>query len=95
MSRTVFISGKITGLARNSVKEKLGVIDRHLKSAGFQTKKPAIALGDSLAEDSAKNDIKTMLECDELHLASDWQNCTQAMLQRDIALRLGMQVVYH
>jgi len=42
-----------------------------------------------------RNDIKKMLECDEVHMLPDWQESRGAQLERDIALRLGMHVVYH
>ncbi|NDC41298.1 MAG: DUF4406 domain-containing protein, partial [Chitinophagia bacterium] len=46
-------------------------------------------------KDAIKNDIKRMLDCDEVHLLPDWQESRGAQLERDIAIRLGMQVVYH
>jgi len=46
-------------------------------------------------DDTVRADIKTMLECDEVHLLPDWQESRGAQLERDIAVRLGMQIVYH
>jgi hypothetical protein len=52
------------------------------------------ALQDPLGK-NLKNDIKKMLECDEVHMLPDWQQSKSAQLERDIAIRLGIPVVYH
>jgi Domain of unknown function (DUF4406) len=36
-----------------------------------------------------------MLQCDEVHLLPCWNESRGAQLERDIAIRLGMNVVYH
>jgi len=90
MNRTAYIAGKITGLPKGIVKDKFNTMARQLSGMGYQVVKP-----DAVTDDAVRNDIKKMLECDEVHLLSDWQDSRGAQLERDIALRLGMQVVYH
>ena len=63
---------------------------------GYHVVKPDAVTDDTKTwGEAVRNDIKKMLECDEVHLLSDWQDSRGAQLERDIALRLGMQVVYH
>lgn len=96
MKRTAYVAGRITGLPRAHVKEKFNMISRQLTDQGYRVVKPAAVTDDSKPwDDAVRDDIKTMLECDEVHLLPDWQESRGAQLERDIALRLGMHVVYH
>lgn len=94
MNRTAYVSGNITGLPKTAVQSKFDIIGEELAGKGYQVVKPE-ALSDESKASDVRNDIKKMLECDEVHLLSDWQDSRGAQLERDIALRLGMQVVYH
>lgn len=98
MNRTAYVAGKITGLPIGEVKQKFNIISNELTGKGYDVVTP-IAVGvtdDSRRwDDAIRSDIKQMLECDEVHLLPDWQESRGAQLERDIALRLGMQVVYH
>jgi hypothetical protein len=96
MNRTAYIAGKITGLPIGDVKDKFNVMATELSGMGYEVIKPEAINNESQTWDAAvRNDIKKMLECDEVHLLPDWQESRGAQLERDIALRLGMQVVYH
>ncbi len=96
MKRTVYIAGKITGLPKEEVQSKFNNITSRLTDMGYNVVNPAATLEEERNwRDSVRSDIKKMLECDEVHLLPDWQESRGAQLERDIALRLGMQVVYH
>ena len=96
MNRTAYIAGKITGLPKGEVKEKFSLVSSELTAMGYHVVSPVGVSDDSKTwDDAVRNDIKKMLECDEVHLLADWQDSRGAQLERDIALRLGMQVVYH
>jgi hypothetical protein len=96
MSRIAYVAGKVTGLPEDQVKSKFNVITAQLNSMGYHVEKP-VAVGDNSHtwNEAIRNDIKKMLECDEVHMLPDWQDSKGALLERDIALRLGMRVVYH
>ena len=96
MKKTAYVAGKITGLPKEDVNDKFNMIADELAEMGYQVVKPVSVSDDSRSwEDGVRSDIKTMLECDEVHLLPDWQESRGAQLERDIAVRLGMQVVYH
>jgi hypothetical protein len=96
MNRTAYIAGKITGLPKENVKDKFNVMAKQLSCMGYHVVKPdAVTDSSKTWNDAVRNDIKKMLECDEVHLLPDWQDSRGAQLERDIALRLGIQVVYH
>ena len=96
MTKTVYRAGKITGLPKEDVKSKFNMITTQLHSMGYHVVRPlAVSEEGTTWPDSIRLDIKKMLECDEVHLLPDWQESRGAQLERDIALRLGMHVVYH
>ena len=96
MNRTAYIAGKITGLPKRNVKDKFNLVADELSAMGYHVVRPVAVNDDSKTwDDAVRNDIKQMLECDEVHMLPDWQDSRGAQLERDIALRLGMQVVYH
>lgn len=96
MKRTVYVAGKITGLPKEEVKTKFSNITSRLSDMGYTVVNPAESLEDNRSwRDSVREDIKKMLECDEVHMLPDWKESRGAQLERDIALRLGMEVVYH
>ena len=96
MNRTAYIAGKITGFPKGDVKDKFNTMAQQLSGMGYHVVKPDGVYDDTKTwNDAVKNDIRKMLECDEVHLLSDWQDSRGAQLERDIALRLGMQVIYH
>ena len=96
MNRTAYIAGKVKGLPKGQVKDKFNLMARLLSGMGYRVVKPDAVTDDTkIWDDVAPNDIKKMLECDEIHLLPDWQESRGAQLERDIALRLGIQIVYH
>lgn len=96
MTRRVYVAGKVTGLPKEQVTSKFNQIATKLNGLGYHVVKP-IAITDEARtwDDAMRSDIKKMLECDELHMLPDWQESRGAQLERDIAIRLGMNVVYH
>jgi hypothetical protein len=96
MTRTAYIAGKITGLPKGQVIDKFNNMANELTGMGYHVVKPA-AIHENPAswDDAVRSDIKKMLECDEVHMLPDWQESRGAQLERDIALRLGMELVYH
>ena len=97
MNRTAYIAGQITGMPIAQAAQKFNTMAIKLSSMGYNVVKPDALLHQEAAivNNATRNDIKKMLECDELHLLPGWQQCRGAQLQRDIALRLGMELVYH
>ena len=94
--RTAYVAGKITGLPKAHVQQKFNVITDKLTGMGYNVVNPrAVNDNESNWDDTVRADIKTMLECDEVHLLPDCQESRGAQLERDIAVRLGMQIVYH
>jgi hypothetical protein len=86
----------MTGLNSGQLTDKFNTMASKLAGMGYNVVKPAAVNEDSPNWDLiVRSDIKKMLECDEVHLLPDWQDSRSARLYRDIALRVGMSVVYY
>lgn len=94
MNRTAYIAGMITGQPRGQVINKFSLMAEKLAGQGYSVVQPAAVNGET-GKNAVRADIKKMLECDEVHMLPDWQESRDAQLERDIALRLGMDVIYH
>jgi hypothetical protein len=96
MNKTAYVAGRVTGLPHDEVATKFNHIAEQLNGQGYRVVRPLAVYDASQTWDEAiRGDIKRMLDCDEVHLLPDWQESRGAQLERDIAVRLGMQVVYH
>ena len=96
MTKTAYISGKITGLPKEDVKTKFGTLATKLQTMGLEVVTPVALVDDSKSwDETVRSDIKKMMDCDELHMLHNWQDSKGAMLTRDVAIRLGIKVVYH
>lgn len=95
MGTTVYIAGNTLGLPQDQVKEKFSRVISDLSQQGYVVVSPVSLYNQTPNwQDGARDDIKTMLECDELTLLPCWQESQSAQLKRDIAIRLGMNVTY-
>jgi len=96
MVRTAYVAGKISGLRKEDVNEKFNVVTKQLVDRGYNVINPLVGTDYSKSwDDAMRSEIKKMLECDEVHLLPDWQESRGAQLERDIALRLGIEIIYH
>ncbi len=96
MARIAYVAGKVTGLPKEEVNKKFNLIANQLGSMGYQVVRPLSISDDTRPwDETMRAEIRKMLECDEVHMLPDWQQSRGAQLERDIALRLGMEVVYH
>jgi hypothetical protein len=96
MNKKAYIAGKMSGLSQEQVQEKFQRATTNLSQQGYNVVTSVTNHIDSSSwEDTMRHSIKAMLDCDEVHLLPCWQDSRGAQLERDIAIRLGMNVVYH
>ena len=96
MNKTIYIAGKVSGMPKAVVVEKFNMISTKLSQQGYIVSNPTPDfVGDTNLEAAMRLKIKAMLACDELHLLPCWKDSRRARLERDIALRSGMKIIYH
>ena len=95
-NKTIYVAGKMYGLPESQVREKFEKAAADLEDKGYRVVSPASDMQRGMSwEDTMRHSIKSMLDCDEVHLLPCLQESRGAQLERDIAIRLGMDVVYH
>ncbi len=89
----IYISGKITGLPIEEVKEKFKKASKEVASSGHW---PVNPLEISPFEESKSwidymaDDIKELLSCDAIYLLKDWNQSKGARIEFVIAKELGL-----
>lgn len=104
----VYIAGKVTGLDPQVFTAKFAKKQEALEALGYEVYNPValVANAEKHFEDQTTQLFRTwedymrfllpyLANCDELHLLPCWNDSKGAILERDIALRLGIPVVYH
>ncbi|KAA6350926.1 Chromosomal replication initiator protein DnaA [termite gut metagenome] len=90
----IYISGKITGLPWQEVKDKFQAAQDLLEELGFEATNP-LNNGLSFNDDWKKHivcDIGNLLSCEAVYLLDNWMDSTGAGIEYDIALRMKMDI---
>lgn len=91
----VYISGRISGLPYEEVKENFKRAEEYLIAQGYETVSPLDLSPDpSLSwEEHMKKDLAGMLQCDAICMIDGWEKSRGAILEHYIARQLGMKEV--
>lgn len=93
--KTIYIGGKVTGLSRIEASHKFGAVQRPLIQEGHRTIVPLdIVPKDASWEVAMRICIAALMTADELHLLPNWNESRGAMIERDIAMKLNIPIVY-
>lgn len=100
MKKNIYLAGAVSGLPEEQVKGKFQRKAEELIDKGFIVYNPIDQIWNTgLKAESwqtiMKACIQIMMNCEEVHLLPCWNNSKGARLERDIALRLGMTIIYH
>jgi hypothetical protein len=102
-----YIAGKVTDLPIDAVMEKFCRKQMELTAKGYYVTNPVRELQQinnfrqrtnrPIIEgwnEEMKECLALLLKCDELHLLPCWQNSKGAQLERDVAMRINMPIIY-
>lgn len=93
---TIYISGKISGLLENEVKEKFEKAFQTLKGAGYTVVSPYALphIHNKTWESYMKEDIAALLKCDCIYMLNDWKDSKGAVVEYELAKLLKIEVLY-
>ena len=99
MQKKIYIGGKVTGLPIDEVRIRFANKHRELLAAGHDPLSPVHLVEEMGIQNEPwdyimKLCIVALVNADELHLLPCWQDSRGAVLEHDIAQRLGMTIVY-
>lgn len=91
----IYISGPMTGLQYNNY-PAFNYVDRLLKQQGYDTFNPAAIKGDDnwTWEDYMRPCVKAIPECTHIYMLDNWEKSRGARVEFDIAMTLGLEVMY-
>ncbi len=93
----VYISGKISGLPLNEVKEKFEKAEEWLEEICCTPVNPLKKAGfnpDASWENHMIEDIRLLFDCDAIYMLDDWLNSRGAIIEKSIAEISGKQVYF-
>jgi len=91
--KTVYISGKISGLDIKDVTEKFKKAEEILSKAGHDVVNPMNHQSENLNqtwEEYMIQDLKLLMNCDVIYMLPDWKDSEGAKIERLVALSMGM-----
>jgi Asp-tRNA(Asn)/Glu-tRNA(Gln) amidotransferase A subunit family amidase len=91
----IYISGKITGLDENEAFKNFNEAELYLRSQGHEVVNPMTLphQHDRTWKSYMKEDVKAMMDCDAVYLLSNFRNSKGAMIERNIAKQLEMEII--
>ena len=100
--KTVYLSGKMTGLEENVYKEEFRKAEMFYRSCGYEVVNPCnlseIVLKrkpDATYEDFMREDFKAISGCTHIALLEDWESSPGARRERAEAERLGLEIMFY
>jgi hypothetical protein len=92
----IYISGKISGLSVEEVREKFAKAETHLKELGHEVINP---LKNGLPEGEVWEkymvaDIALLFACEAIYLLPDWMDSRGAMIEKCIAQAIELKILY-
>jgi len=96
MSKKIYISGKITGLATTHARSIFTAIERKITDAGHTPVNPMSLKHDhdKRWESYMKVDIAELLTCDAIYLMQGWHESKGACIEYNLAKELGIEVYF-
>ena len=98
---TVYLSGKMTGLAENEYKQKFRSAELFYRACGYEVINPcdlsAVVLEripDATYEDFMAEDFKAIGRCTHIAMLEGWEDSPGARREKREAERLGLEVMY-
>ena len=96
MKTKVYVSGPMTGIKNLNI-EAFEIAEKRLLEIGYDVVNPHKVCEN--VEPKTWNacmraDIKALMDCDEIYLLAGYSQSRGAMIERDLAKKLGMRVGY-
>lgn len=94
--KKIYIAGPITGYDRGERRQTFADAAEKLKAEGYDPRDPweAPKPDDPTWSDCMRADIKMLVECDSIYMLRGWEKSEGALLEFDIAKRLGLEIKF-
>lgn len=94
--KKIYISGPISGYSYEERQQYFAKVQEILELVGYEVKNP---LDNGLPSDSTthqhmREDLKMLLECDEIFMLQDWNRSAGCQTELNVAVAAGMKVIF-
>ncbi|TAN18807.1 MAG: DUF4406 domain-containing protein [Chitinophagaceae bacterium] len=90
----IYIAGKVTGEYYRTAWAKFFTAQRYLESQGYVVINPLQLCDEKFTWEQAMTTcIPAMMECGAIYLLPDWQFSQGAVLEAQIAKKLGLEII--
>ena len=95
-NKTIYISGKITGLPIETAYEIFSIAEKQLIENGFKTINPmTIEHNHNKSwENYMRVDLKSLLDCNYIYMLKDWHLSKGANIEYNLAKDLGLSIIF-
>ena len=100
--KTIYLSGKMTGLAESEYKENFRNAELFYRACGYEVVNPCnlsdIVLKrkpDATYEDFMAEDLRALRSCTHIALLEGWENSPGAKREKAEAERLGFAIMFY
>ena len=102
MKKSIYISGKITGLDEQATRERFKKVQKELEEKGYEVINPFDVTDEFVKEFGGNLSwgkamiccLISLNYCDEIYMLEGWADSPGARIERDFACRLGLVVKY-
>lgn len=94
--KKIYISGPLSGYDYKERQETFTTIQRILEYMNYEVKNPLgnCSLCDSAKRQNMREDLKMLLDCDEIFMMDGWNRSQDCLLELNVAVAANMQVLY-
>ncbi len=94
----IYISGQITGLAKEVYEKNFSVAEQSLFLQGWDVVNPVTHCARLPENTSWKDymieDIRILFDCDSVYMLNNWANSRGARIEHFIAIELNKSIIY-
>ena len=95
--KTIYISGRITGLPYDEALANFKKAEEHLHGLGYLVVNPMVLVPynkDLTWFDYVGEDIKLLGKCDSIYMLKGWYKSDGAWIEHEIAIRKKLTIIY-
>lgn len=95
--KTIYISGRITGLPYNEAFSNFKKAELYLQQIGYAVVNPVVLVPynkDWSWFDYMSADIKLMENCTHIYMLNNWRESDGACIEHEIAIRKNLTITY-
>ena len=94
-NKRIYISGKMSGMAKEDYKKKFSNAEEYLEKLGFDVVNPSTVDSDIIPyNDLLWADLRILMSCDAIYMLDNWKNSKGAKAEYYFADAIGLEILF-